>query len=371
MGTAGMTTGWLSHELYMWHDTGASAGVLPPGLGVQPGVPYENPESKRRFRNLVEVSGLVDHLEALKPRAATEDEIARVHTRAHIEKIKSMSAAGGGDASVMSPFGRGSFEIALLSAGGAICALDAVMRGEVKNAYALVRPPGHHAVPDLGMGFCLFGNVGVAIRHAQATYGLKRVATVDWDVHHGNGTQAIFYQDPGVLTISLHQDNLFPPNSGGCEEIGEGAGKGFNLNIPLPPGCGNGAYVEAMRRVIVPALRRYKPELIVVPCGFDAAGVDPLGRMLVSSEGFREMARLLLAVADEICGGRVVMVHEGGYSESYVPYCGLAVLEEMSGVRTAIEDLWAPLMANWGQQALQPHQEAAIARAEQLIENLG
>ncbi len=205
-----MTTGWLSHELYMWHDTGASAGVMPPGLGVQPGTPYENPESKRRFRNLVEVSGLIDHLKVLKPRPATEDEIERVHTRAHIENIKAMSAAGGGDASYLSPFGRGSFEIALLSAGGAICALDAVMRGEVKNAYALVRPPGHHAVPDLGMGFCLFGNVGVAIRHAQATYGLKRVATVDWDVHHGNGTQAMFYRDPGVLTISLHQDNLFP-----------------------------------------------------------------------------------------------------------------------------------------------------------------
>ena len=366
-----MSTGWLSHELYMWHDTGASAGVLPPGLGVQPGVPYENAESKRRFRNLVEVSGLIEHLTILKPRSATEDEIARVHTREHIEKIKAMSASGGGDASYMSPFGRGSFEIALLSAGGAIRALDAVMRGEVKNAYALVRPPGHHAVPDLGMGFCLFGNVGVAIRHAQATYGAKRIATVDWDVHHGNGTQAIFYKDPSVLTISLHQDNLFPPNSGGHEENGEAEGKGFNLNIPLPPGCGNGAYVEAMRRVIVPALRRYKPELIVVPCGFDAAGVDPLGRMLVSSEGFREMTRLLLAAADELCGGKVVMVHEGGYSESYVPYCGLAVLEEMSGKRTAIEDLWAPLMANWGQQDLQPHQEAAIAKAERLIAHIG
>jgi acetoin utilization deacetylase AcuC-like enzyme len=365
-----MTTGWLSHELYMWHDTGASAGVMPPGLGVQPGTPYENPESKRRFRNLVEVSGLIDHLKVLKPRPATEDEIERVHTRAHIEKIKAMSAVGGGDASYLSPFGRGSFEIALLSAGGAICALDAVMRGEVKNAYALVRPPGHHAVPDLGMGFCLFGNVGVAIRHAQASYGLKRIATVDWDVHHGNGTQAMFYRDPSVLTISLHQDNLFPADSGGCEENGEAEGKGYNINIPLPPGCGNGAYLDAMRRVVIPALARYKPELIVVPSGFDASGVDPLGRMMVSSDGYRDMTRLLLTAADELCGGKLVMMHEGGYSESYVPYCGLAVLEEMSGRRTSIEDLWAPLMANWGQQALQPHQAEAIARAAQLIENL-
>ncbi|MDR3464402.1 MAG: class II histone deacetylase [Xanthobacteraceae bacterium] len=365
-----MSTGWLCHELYMWHDTGASAGILPPGLTVQPGTPYENPESKRRFRNLVEVSGLLDHLVPIRPRPATEDEVARVHTRAHIEKIKSMSAAGGGDASTLSPFGQGSYEIALLSAGGVIAAVDAVVRGEVSNAYALVRPPGHHAMPDLGMGFCLFGNVGIAIRHAQETHGLTRVATVDWDVHHGNGTQAIFYEDPRVLTISLHQDNLFPPNSGGCEENGAGPGLGFNLNIPLPPGCGNGAYLEAIRRVVIPALERYRPELIIVPSGFDASGVDPLGRMQVSSEGYREMTRLLMDAAKRLCGGKLVMAHEGGYSESYVPYCGLAVLEELSGIRTAVDDIWAPLMAGWGQQDLQPHQAAAIARAERLIDNI-
>ncbi len=210
-----MTTGWLTHELYMWHNTGASAGVLPPGLNVQPGTPYESPESKRRFRNLVEVSGLIDHLKTLGPRPATEAEIERVHTRAHLDNIKAMSAAGGGDASYLSPFGRGSFEIALLAAGGAICALDAVMRGEVKNAYALVRPPGHHAIPDLGMGFCLFGNVGVAIRHAQATYGLRRIATVDWDVHHGNGTQAMFYRDPE------RADDLAAPGQSISGELGK------------------------------------------------------------------------------------------------------------------------------------------------------
>jgi acetoin utilization deacetylase AcuC-like enzyme len=365
-----MSTGWVCHELYMWHDTGASAGILPPGLTVQPGVPYENPEPKRRFRNLVEVSGLIDHLVPIKPRYATEDEVARVHTRAHIEKIKTMSARGGGDASYLSPFGRGSFEIALLAAGGAIAAFDAVIKGEVSNAYALIRPPGHHALPDLGMGFCLFGNVSVAIRHAQAAYGLKRIATVDWDVHHGNGTQAIFYEDPSVLTISLHQDNNYPPDSGSCEENGAGPGAGFNLNIPLPPGSGNGAYVEAIRRVVLPALDRYRPELIVVPSGFDASALDPLGTMMVSSDGYRQMTRLLLDAAKRLTGGKIVAVHEGGYSESYVPYCGLAVVEELSGFKTPIDDIWAPLMANWGQQALQPHQAAAIAKAEGLVANI-
>jgi acetoin utilization deacetylase AcuC-like enzyme len=365
-----VATGWLSHELYLWHDTGTSSGLFPPGLSVQPGTPYENPESKRRFRNLVEISGLLEQLVIIKPRRATEAEIARVHTRAHIDKIKTMSAAGGGDASYLTPFGRNSFEIALLAAGGAIAAFDAVINGDVTNAYALVRPPGHHATPELSMGFCLFGNVGIAIRHAQAAHGLTRIATVDWDVHHGNGTQAIFYRDPRVLTISLHQDKLFPPDSGDHEENGEDDGKGLNINIPLPPGCGNGAYIEAFCRVVIPALHRFRPQLIVVPSGFDAAGVDPLGRMMVSSEGYREMTRLLMKAAAEQCGGKIVMVHEGGYSESYVPYCGLAVLEEMSGVKTSIEDQWAPIMANWGQQPLQPHQAIAIAKAERLLDNI-
>lgn len=240
----------------------------------------------------------MDHLTPIKPRPATEAEILRFHTPAHLDKIRRMSAAGGGDASELTPFGSGSYEIALLSAGGTIEAIDAVLSGQVRNAYALVRPPGHHATQDVGMGFCLFGNVAIAVMHAQAVRGVGRVATVDWDVHHGNRTQAAFYDSPDVLTISLHQDNLFPANSGGLHERGIGRGEGYNLNIPLPPGCGDGAYIEAMRRVVLPALERYRPDIIVVPSGFDASGVDPLGRMMVSTEGFRQMTRLLMEAAD-------------------------------------------------------------------------
>jgi acetoin utilization deacetylase AcuC-like enzyme len=180
-------------------------------------------------------------------------------------------------------------------------AFDAVISGKAPNAYALVRPPGHHAIADLGMGFCLFANAAVPIMHARAMHGVGRIAVVDWDVHHGNGTQAAFYGDPDVLTISLHQDNLFPPNSGALDENGEGAGKGYNLNIPLPPGCGNGAYLEAFAASCVPALERFKPELIVVASGFDASGVDPLGRMMVSSpRAIRAMTACWLEAADRI-----------------------------------------------------------------------
>jgi acetoin utilization deacetylase AcuC-like enzyme len=365
-----MATGFVFHELYMWHNTWNWNQVFAPSLTVQPGEHAENPETKRRFRNLLEVSGLLDRLVPIKPRAATEDEIARFHGREHIARIKAMSADNGGDASALTPFGKGSFEIAQLAAGGTMAALDAVVTGHVKNAYALVRPPGHHATANTGMGFCLFANVAIAIMHARAVHGLGRIATVDWDVHHGNGTQWAFYADPATLTISLHQDNLFPADSGGLAENGDGAGRGYNLNIPLPPGCGDGAYVAAIERVVVPALRKFRPDLIVVPSGFDASGVDPLGRMMVSSEGYRAMTRLLMKAADDLCGGRLVMSHEGGYSAMYVPYCGLAVMEEMSGIRTGVEDPWAPHMANWGQQALQPHQERAIAAAAKLLDNI-
>ncbi|SMF55776.1 Acetoin utilization deacetylase AcuC [Tistlia consotensis] len=358
-----MATGFVFHEIYMWHNTWNWAQVFPPSLTVQPGEHAENPETKRRFRNLLEVSGLLDRLLPLKARAASEDEIARFHTRDYIERIKRASAGSGGDASHLTPFGTGSFEIAQLSAGGTMAAFDAVITGAVRNAYALVRPPGHHAIADAGLGFCLFGNVALAIMHARAVHGLGRIATVDWDVHHGNGTQAAFYSDPTTLTLSIHQDNLYPPDSGGLDEIGEGAGRGYNLNIPLPPGSGDGAYLAAFERVVLPALRRFRPELIVVPSGFDASGVDPLGRMMVSSEGYRAMTRLLLDAADELCAGRLVMSHEGGYSATYVPYCGLAVLEELSGFRTGVEDPWGPLMAGWGGQALAPHQEAVIEAA--------
>lgn len=362
-----MATGIVFHELYLWHNTWNWALVFPPGLTVQPGEHAENPETKRRVKNLVEVSGLMDHLTPIKPRPATETEILRFHTRAHLDRIRQMSATGGGDASALTPFGTGSYEIALLSAGGVIEAIDAVLLGQVQNAYALVRPPGHHATQDVGMGFCLFGNAAIGIMHAQAVRGVGRIATVDWDVHHGNGTQAAFYDSPDVLTISLHQDRLFPTDSGGLDERGTGRGLGYNLNIPLPPGCGDGAYLEALRRVVIPALERYRPELIVVPSGFDASGVDPLGRMMVSANGYRKMTQVLMEAADRLCGGRLVFTHEGGYSAMYAPYCGLAVLEELSGHRTHVQDPWAPHIAAWGQQDLQPHQAAAIERAAAML----
>jgi len=351
----------------MWHDnTGTAAGVLPPGGFLEPHHNLEHPDTKRRIRNLLEVSGLYEELTPIKPRKATDEEILRVHTPGYLDKLIALDPTGG-EAGPVTRFGVGGLEIARLSAGGVIAAVDAVLDGTVDNAYALVRPPGHHAMPDFGLGFCILCNSAIAGRHALAARGLKRIAFVDWDVHHGNGTQAAFWDEPGALTISIHQNGCFPHDQGFREERGEGAGFGYNLNVPLPPGCGSGAYEEAFRRVIIPALHAYKPELIIVPSGFDAGGWDPLGRMMIYSDCYRRLTAMLMEAADALCGGRLLMCHEGGYNAATVPFFGLAVLETMSGKSTGVEDPFLPFIRDLAEQELQPHQDAAIAKAEALL----
>ncbi len=365
-----MTTGFLWHELYAWHDTGTGAWVMPAGLTVQPLGHIESADGKRRIRNLVEVSGLIDQLVQLKPRPATEDEILRLHTREYVERIKKLSSEAGGEAGEETPFGRGSYEIALLAAGGCITAVDAVLDSRVDNAYALVRPPGHHAERDRGRGFCIFGNIALAAMHARQARGLSRVAIVDWDVHHGNGTEHAFYSDPSVLTLSIHQDNNYPPASGAITDTGEGAGRGYNINVPLPPGSGVGAYIATFERVVAPALTAFRPELILIASGLDASAMDPLASMMMTSDGYRTLTRTVLAVARDVCGGRLVACHEGGYSPAYVPYCGLAIIEELAGIRTGLDDPILGLLAGFGGQDIQPHQEAVVRQAAKLAAGL-
>ena len=362
-----MKTGFLYHELYMWHNTGGYAGIMPDGNPVQPDMHAENPETKRRFRNLLEVSGLLDSLVLLKAKEATEKQILRFHTAEYLEKIKALSNGDGGDAGGFTIVGRGSYEIALLSAGGVIAATEAVLNGAVDNAYALVRPPGHHAIADSAMGFCIFANAVLAGMHLLEEHHLERIAFVDWDVHHGNGTQDAFYDDPRALTISVHQDNCFPPDSGHVHENGAGKGEGYNINVPLPPGSGIGAYEEAFNLVVVPALEKFKPQIIIVPSGFDAGAYDPLGRMQMHSGGYRNLTEKLMGVADKVCDGKLVMCHEGGYNPHTVPFYGLAVMEQLSGIKTGVEDPFLPIMEGLGGQLIQPHQEAAIAESKKLL----
>jgi acetoin utilization deacetylase AcuC-like enzyme len=367
-----MATGFICDERYFWWDT-RSAGLFVPShhaLGVEPDLHVESSASKRRLRNLLELSGLLAQLEPMAPRSATVAEVTRVHSREYVERMRALSDADGGDAGDETPFAPGGFEIALLAAGGTLTGIEAVLAGRVRNVYALVRPPGHHAERDRGRGFCMFGNCAVGARHARDALGLARVAIVDWDVHHGNGSQWLFYDDPTVLTISLHQYANFPKDSGFVAENGEGAGAGANINVPLPAGSGVGAYVAAVERVVVPALRRFRPELVIVASGLDASAYDPLARQMMSSEGYRTLTRMVMAVADEVCDGRVVVSHEGGYSPVYVAFCGLAIVEELSGIRSSIADPYLESVEGLGHQELQPHQDAMIREAEALVANV-
>lgn len=360
MATRTRRTGWVYSELYMWHDTQRYNMLWAPDLTIQPGEHVENEETKRRFSNLLEVSQLADSVVRIKPRPATEAELLRFHTPAHIHNLAALCEAGGGEAGGKTPVGRASFEIAKLAVGGVLEAVDAVVNGKVDNAYVLCRPPGHHAESELVTGFCLFGNGVLGIEHARAVHGIKRIAVVDWDVHHGNSAESAFFDDPDVLTISLHQDNLFPPGRGKRDAIGSGAGEGANINIPLPPGSGSGAYRDAFDRIVIPALERFAPEMIFIASGFDASAMDPLGHMMLSSEDYRYMTQALMGVADRHSKGRIVVTHEGGYSAGYVPYCGLAVLEALSGESAGIADPFFEYIVNYGGQDLLPHQRDAV-----------
>jgi acetoin utilization deacetylase AcuC-like enzyme len=358
-----MATGWVWHERYAWHDARGLTDSLEHDSLFEPQSSLESGAVKRRLRNLVDISGLLAQLTEIPAGALSADELSMLHDRAYVDRIRAQSADRGGDAGQATPFGRWTYEIAALAAGGCRAAVDAVLEGRVANAYALVRPPGHHAGPAGGCGYCVFSNLALAALHLRRSAGLSRVAIVDWDVHHGNGTQASFWSDPSVLTISLHQEDLFPPGSGLVSEVGAGAGEGFNVNVELPAGSGRAAYLAALDRVVLPALERFEPEFILVACGLDASLNDPLGRMNLTSECFSLMTERLMRAAERLCGGRLVMCHEGGYSTTYVPYCGLAIVERLSGASTGVVDPWISDTRRVRELPLRAHEEQAVQAA--------
>jgi acetoin utilization deacetylase AcuC-like enzyme len=352
-------TGWVWHERYAWYDARGLLDSLGREALFEPEPSLESGNTKRRVRNLLDASGLLGHLIAITPRAARDEELARVHAPGYIDRVRADSERFGGDAGGFTPFGRWTYDIAALAAGGCLSAVDAVLDGTVDNAYALVRPPGHHAGPDGGCGYCVFSNVALAATHLRRSRGLERVAIVDWDVHHGNGTQAAFWTDPTVLTVSLHQEDLFPPGSGKIQEIGEGDGAGTNINVPLPAGSGRAAYLAAADRIVVPALFRFRPDFILVACGLDASMNDPLGRMNLTSECFALLTEKIKSAASR-CDGRLVLCHEGGYSSAYVPYCGLAIVERLAEVKTAVADPWISDARRVRELPLRGHEAEAI-----------
>jgi acetoin utilization deacetylase AcuC-like enzyme len=367
----GRKVGYVFDERYLWHRPWS---VQYSSL-VEPYHHWESPETKRRLHSLLAVSGLLGQLQLVKPQVATDAQLERVHSRRYLDELQQRSEKEeGGNAGEEAPFSQFAMDIARLSVGGVLAAADAVMDGKVDVAYALTRPPGHHAVKDRGMGFCLLNNVAITAKHLLETYPttIHKVAIVDYDVHHGNGTQEAFYDDERVLFVSLHQANNYPADSGAASERGKGKGEGFNVNLPLPPGSGAGAYEYAFKSVVLPALERFEPDFVLVSSGFDASYADPLAAMILSSSVFRFMARELIDAATRLCGGKIVFAHEGGYSETYVPFCGAAVVEELLGVQCTEKQIKDPFLSEverWGYQELQGHQKKVVDSVA-VMENL-
>jgi acetoin utilization deacetylase AcuC-like enzyme len=323
--------------------------------------PENHPDKPDRLRwamdvlrglNWLERDGLVQ----LAPRAATVDELAAVHERAYIRKVETaarMVAEGEKTGGRKTRFfatdtyiSARSYEAALKAAGAPLTAIDAIMQGEVNNAYCLLRPPGHHAVAESAMGFCLFNNVAVAARYAIDHIGLERVMIIDYDVHHGNGTQEMFYEDPRVLYFSIHQAPFYP-GTGLSTERGAGEGLGTTINVPLPATTGYETYEPVFRQVMSPAADRFNPQLILVSAGFDAHWKDPLGGMYLSTAGFAKLTGIIIELADYLCDGRLVMVQEGGYDLQAMANCAATCVNLLLGDDAAVDNLGPAPTTQW------------------------
>ena len=365
-------TAFIWDESYFWHNAGGGALFEPAGGYIQENGSVESPESKRRVINLLERSGLIDKLVKIRPIPATHEQLRYFHTKRHIENVKQLSETGGGDCGDSAIVGRGSYEIAKLSVGGAIQAVKTVVEsGTIDTAYVLTRPPGHHAESDQGMGFCIFNNIVIAAKYAQKELGIRKIVILDWDAHHGNGTEDAFYEDDSVLFISLHQDGLEPIGRGNKEDTGKDRGKGFTINIPLHAGSGDAVYKYAFEQIIIPAIEDFAPELILVSTGQDGSIFDPLARMMLSAEGYRYMTGAVKKLADKYAKGRMVCLHEGGYCPAYVPFCTHAIVEELSGIATDVKDPFIYAMAGTTYKELLPHQKERVDEIRIFLDTLG
>lgn len=306
---------------------------------------YGHPECADRLEAIMEaiaVSGLADDLRRRAPAEAPEAALLAVHTPELLRRIRTLSSYGGGQIDGDTYVTADSWDAAVFAAGAAMGAVDVTMGGGRSNAFALVRPPGHHATPGRAMGFCLINNIAVAARYATRHYGLERVAIVDYDVHHGNGTQDVFYDDPQVLFISTHAAPFYP-GTGAMADVGAaGPAAGTTLNIPLPFGVGDSGYARVFAELVAPALRRFRPDLLLVSAGYDSHWKDPLGPMALSTTGFSHLTATLLALADELCEGRVALILEGGYSLEALGACAVASLRLMLGRDPGLDLLGRP-----------------------------
>jgi acetoin utilization deacetylase AcuC-like enzyme len=310
-----LRTGIVIDSRYQDHYTGKNHPERPARIGALLSLveTYQRPGLKR-----------------FEPRLATPEEIALIHDPSHVDRVAATARQERFAFDADTPVSSQSYTTALLATGGLLSVLEAVMTNDVDNGFALVRPPGHHAERNRAMGFCLFNSAAIGAQYLREKFGLKRVLVMDWDLHHGNGTQHSFYDDPGVLYVSTHQYPYYP-GTGAAEDAGRGQGEGYTVNLPLPAGCGDAEYLELFQTVVDPICRQFEPEFVLISAGFDAHARDPLGGMTVTEEGFGLMARMLLQVARDHAQGRCAAILEGGYDLEGLQRSTLRVLDEMNG----------------------------------------
>jgi acetoin utilization deacetylase AcuC-like enzyme len=310
-----MTTAYVTHPNYVLHT-----------LEGHP----EHAGRLERIWQVLDTEGVAARMTPVKPASATPEQLALVHEPGYVQFVEKAARDGGGMLDPDTYLLPVSYDVACLATGGVLSAVDAVCVGEARNAFAAVRPPGHHATSTRAMGFCVFNNIAVGARYAQKEHAIGRVMIVDFDVHHGNGTQDAFYSDPSVLYVSTHQYPHYP-GTGTVNETGAGDGVGTNINMPLPAGVGNEGFKTLYERVLWPAARRFAPDLIMVSAGFDAHWSDPLAMLQLDLNGFAHLARQLRDMADELCEGRLIYTLEGGYDLDALGYGVLNVCKTLLG----------------------------------------
>jgi acetoin utilization deacetylase AcuC-like enzyme len=268
----------------------------------------------------------------------SEKAILRVHPKSHMEFVKKISATSS-HADPDTPASKGTYEAALLAVEGILIAGEKVIRGEARNAYAMVRPPGHHANATTARGFCFFNNIAILAEQLHSEKGYDKILILDCDCHHGNGTQDIFYDKQYVLYISLHQDGrTLYPGTGFQDEVGQGEGEGYTVNVPLPPLTDHESYLKAVREIAVPIAKQYKPQMVLVSNGFDAHHLDPISSLQLTATTYKEIVKTAMELANELCEGRLVVTLEGGYSLEALPHCILGVLSQLTGVKMQVND---------------------------------
>ncbi|MDY6893561.1 MAG: histone deacetylase [Chloroflexota bacterium] len=322
-----MTVGLVYDPIFLEHDTGDHV---------------ENSHRLAVTVNLLQESQLMEKLTIIPPRAANRNELALAHSESHINRVESCSSCGGGWLDGDTFASPESYKVALYAVGGGLRGIDALMTREVNHVFALVRPPGHHATRHHAMGFCLFNNIAIAAKYAIENHNIERILIADFDVHHGNGTEELFYSDPSVLYFSTHQSPHYP-GTGALGDEGSAEGRGMTVNVPLPAYCGDKEYQRVYQELLVPIARQFKPQLILVSAGYDIHWADPLSLMQVTVNGFGSIVSTIKELADELCDGKLLITLEGGYHLQALPLGIKASIEALLGIPQDTDPLGGPL----------------------------